>query len=176
MDIVGNNKKIIGLTTFTLFLLTIPATNWTLNHYGFVNLPLLGPVASGVFWVGVSFVLRDLAQTFLGKVWAWTAIVAGTILTSLLVDPFLAFASGMAFLWSESTDALVFTPLADRGKFVVGVAISGVAASVVDSILFLQLAFGSPAGWWQLFVVKSVIVMAATPIAAWGRNAVSRNF
>jgi uncharacterized PurR-regulated membrane protein YhhQ (DUF165 family) len=155
----------IGWLFWVGFLITIPLANWTLHRYGFREVPGLGMVPSGVAWVGFSFVFRDVAQYLLGRKWAWLAIGLGTLLSWLLADAGLALASGLAFLWSESTDALIFTPLANRGRFALGVWISGVAASVVDSILFLQIAFHSTNGWWQLFVVKSAFVLIASPIA-----------
>jgi hypothetical protein len=159
------DRKRLGWLFLVGFTLTIPAANWTLHHYGFVNVPWLGDVASGVAWVGASFVLRDIGQYLAGRAWAWLAIAVGTALSWWLADPGLAVASGVAFFWSESTDAVIFTPLANRGRFMAGVWISGVAASVVDSILFLWIAFDSTHGWWQLFVVKSLFVLAASPVA-----------
>jgi uncharacterized PurR-regulated membrane protein YhhQ (DUF165 family) len=126
--------------------------------------------------VGVAFVLRDLAQLELGRVWAWLAIAVGCFISWWVAAPTIAFASAMAFLWSESTDAAIFTPLADRGTtrlFLLGVSVSGVAASVVDSALFVRLAFHSYEGWWQLFLVKSFFVLCATPVAWYVRRVVN---
>jgi uncharacterized PurR-regulated membrane protein YhhQ (DUF165 family) len=179
---LDTRTRAIGWLALAGFLVTIPLANWTLHHFGFLNLTLsssqgawhFGPVASGVVWIGLSFVLRDMAQLLLGRAWAWAAIAAGVLLSVVLADPGLAAASGVAFFWSESTDALIFTPLANRGRFALGVWLSGVLASVVDSILFLWIAFDDVNGWWQLFVVKSAIVLLASPIALAARDLLRR--
>lgn len=163
--------RIIGAVALLGFLCSIPFANWWLEQHGLWDLNHLGMVPSAVWVVAFSFVLRDLAQITLGRAWAWGAIAVGTALSWWLAAPALAIASGAAFLWSESTDALVFTPLADRGRFALGVAISGVAASAVDSAIFMRLAFDSWE-WWPLFIAKSLFVLAATPVAAAVRRAV----
>ncbi len=156
-----------GWLSLLLFLSSIPFANWWLEHHGFWDVPHLGMVPSGVWVVGFSFVLRDMGQYVAGRRAAWIAIGIGTALSWWLASPGLAIASGVAFLWSESTDALIFTPLASRGIgfFFCGLCLSGLAASVVDSALFLRIAFGSFDGWWQLTLVKDAFVLMAAPVA-----------
>lgn len=129
------------------------------------NAPILGPIPSALWVVAISFVLRDITQITLGKQITWVAIGTGTILTWVLASPGLAIASGAAFLISESTDAAIFTPLANRGRFLLGVTIAGYAAGFIDSAVFLRLAFGSWHGWIQLGIAKAIVVAAVTPIA-----------
>ena len=160
-------KKIIGFIALGAFLLSIPFANWWLKTNGMWVSPLLGPLPSALWVVAISFVLRDLAQITLGRTFAWSAIGVGTLLSWWLASPALAIASGAAFLISESTDAAIFTPLANRGKFLVGVIVSGYIAGFVDSAVFLRIAFESWDGWWQLGIAKAVVILAATPIA-WG--------
>jgi len=161
-------QRVIGWAALALFLLSIPFANWWLTRYGLWDAPLIGPVPSAVWVIGIAFVVRDIGQLGAGRLWAWLAIVAGIAISYVVADARVATASAIAFAWSESTDALVFTPMAARGTgraFLAGVAISGYAASVVDSALFVRIAFGSYAGWWQLTVAKVLFVMLATPIA-----------
>ena len=164
-----------GWLCFTLFLLSIPFANWWLTEHGLV-MAWGHAIPSAVWIVGIAFVVRDLAQLALGKWWAWLAIAVGVLLSYVVADAHVATASAMAFLWSESTDALIFTPLANRGTkaFLLGVTISGYAASFVDSAIFMRLAFHS----WDfipLALAKILFVALATP-AAWGvRRALSRN-
>lgn len=162
-----NKQKTIGLAALAIFFASIPFANYWLTRFGFYNAPLLGPLPSGLWVVAVSFVARDVAQITLGRRAAWFAIAAGTLATWFLASPGLALASGVAFLVSESTDAAIFTPLANRGRFVLGVIVSGYLAGFVDSALFVRIAFGSWTGWWQLGIAKGLIVLAATPFA-WG--------
>jgi uncharacterized PurR-regulated membrane protein YhhQ (DUF165 family) len=63
---------------------------------------------------------------------------------SALVSPALAVASGVAFLVSEAADFAVYTPLRRR-SWDAAVWASGLVGSLVDSVLFLGLAFGSAA-------------------------------
>jgi len=167
-------SKVVGWVAVTGFLGSIPFANWWLANNGMWDAPVLGMLPSALWVVAISFVLRDLAQITLGRKFAWAAIAVGTVLSWWLANPMLAVASGVAFLISESTDAAIFTPLADRGRFLLGVTISGYAAGFIDSAVFLRIAFGSWAGWWQLGVAKAIVIMCATPVA-WGvRRAVLR--
>ena len=179
-----SERKTIGWIAWAGFLLTIPLANYAIRHWGTPSPFPGGPhtitvawwtVPSGTALIGLSGVLRDVAQFTVGRWWAWVGIAAGTALAWVLADPAIAVASGVAFAWSESTDALIFTPLANRGRFALGVWLSGVLASVVDSILFLWIAFGSTHGRWDQFDVKSLFVLVASPIAFMARRAVSRH-
>lgn len=162
--------RVSGWACLAVFVLSIPFANWWLDRHGLWSHfgPISGPIPSAVWVVGIAFVVRDVAQLLVGRRWTWSAIAVGTVLSWWLASPTLAVASGAAFLWSESTDALIFTPLADRGTtraFLTGVSISGYLASVVDSTIFVRLAFHQFDGWWQLTVVKIFFVMCATPVA-----------
>jgi len=97
---------------------------------------------SGVLWVGAALVLRDMVQFFLGRRVSVTAMLGGALL-SYLVAPNLAFASAAAFLISETADLLVYTPLIQRRLVVPAVFASSTVGLVVDSVVFLTLAFGS---------------------------------
>ena len=97
---------------------------------------------SGVLAIGLALVLRDLVQRRLGLKWALVAIAAGAALSGLVAPPALVLASFVAFLFSETADLAVFTPLQRRG-LVLAVLASGVVGIIVDSLLFLVLAVGS---------------------------------
>src|SRR5499426_125506 len=70
------------------------------------------------------------------------AILAGAAISAGLAPPSLVIASAAAFLLSEFADFAVYTPLARR-RLVAAVIASSVVGLVVDSIVFLWLAFGS---------------------------------
>ena len=141
----------IGIAALTLFLLCVPFANWLIQHVGTVcvpNGPCLVPVApgvmapSGVLVIGVALVLRDVVQRCLGVVWGVAAILAGTVLSMQVAPAALVIASGTAFLLSEFADLAVYTPLARR-RLVTAVVASALVGLVVDSLVFLWLAFGS---------------------------------
>ena len=123
------------------YIATIFAANWAISTFGFVpvGFGLLAP--AGVYFVGAGFTFRDLAQESVGRIWIVAAIVIGAGL-SAFVSPQFALASGVAFGLSEFADFAVYTPLRERG-WLRAVAASNAVGLVVDSMLFLWLAFGS---------------------------------
>ncbi len=133
------------------YILAIPAANWLIQHVGTVCVPdgpCLIPVApgvlapSGVLTIGAALLLRDLVQRRYGARWSLVCVGAGTFLSFSIAPPSLAFASGAAFLFSELADFAAFTPLY-RQRFYTALIASCAAGAVVDSALFLWLAFGS---------------------------------
>ena len=133
------------------FLACIPSANWLIGHVGTVcapNGPCLIPVGfglmapSGVLMIGVALVLRDLVQNELGPLWTIGAIVVGAALSAWIAPPALVIASGTAFLLSELADMAVYTPLRAR-RLGLAVLASGIAGAVMDSAVFLWLAFGN---------------------------------
>ena len=145
------NARLIGLAALVLFLASIPFANWLIGHVGTAcvpNGPCLIPVApglmapSGVLAAGVALVLRDVVQRCLGLGWSFAAIVIGTALSALVAPAALVFASGAAFLLSELADLGVYTPLQRRG-LLLAVLASSALGLVVDSVVFLWLAFAS---------------------------------
>jgi hypothetical protein len=140
-----------GIVLIAAYIATIPTANWLIGNVGTVCVPqgpCLIPVApgilapSGVLMIGAALLLRDLVQRTYGVPWSLACILAGTVLSFLVAPPALAFASGTAFLASELADFAVYTPLA-RQRFVTALVASCFAGAVIDSALFLWLAFGS---------------------------------
>ena len=170
--------RIEGYFYLLAFALCIPAANWLIGHWGTVcppNAPCLIPVApgimapSGVLMIGLALVLRDLVQRRLGPRWAIGAILAGAALSALLAPPALVLASGVAFLLSELADFAVYTPL-QRRRLVLAVVASGLVGLVIDSLLFLQLAFGSLDYLSGQIIGKAWIVLLAIPVIWWLRT------
>ena len=170
----------IGVAALVLYGGSILAANWLIRNVGTTTLPdgthllpvgfgLLAP--SGSYAAGVTFVARDVVQRSMGRAAAIVAVVAGTLL-SALVDPRLALASGSAFFFSEMVDLGVYTPL-ERRNFALAVLLSGVAGSIVDSVIFLGVA-GIPlaVALPGLLLAKLWVQLLATPVAAWLREQV----
>ncbi len=161
------------------FGLCIPAANWLIGNVGTVCVPGGGPclipvapglmAPSGVLMVGLALVLRDMVQRRLGLGWAGAAVLAGAALSALLAPPSLVVASAAAFLVSEAADLAVYTPLQRRG-LVLAVALSSVAGLVLDSLVFLLLAFGSLEFLAGQVVGKLWMVLASLPFVAWLRR------
>ena len=141
----------VGLAAFAAFLALVPLANWMIQHVGTACVPqgpCLVPVApglmapSGVLTVGVALVLRDVVQRCLGLTFGLLAIAVGTCVSILVAPASLVVASGMAFLISEFADFAVYTPLQQR-RLMLAVVASSCLGLVVDSVVFLWLAFDS---------------------------------
>lgn len=141
----------IGPIAFALFSATIPAANWLIGNVGTTcipNGPCLIPVGfgldapSGVLMVGAALVLRDIVHERLGAAWALAAIILGGILSWWVAAPALALASVLAFTLSELADFAVYATLRKRW-LALAVLASGIVGSIIDSAVFLWLAFGS---------------------------------
>jgi uncharacterized PurR-regulated membrane protein YhhQ (DUF165 family) len=167
-----------GILFLVLFGLTIPAANWLIGNAGSVcapHGPCLIPVApglmapSGVLMIGVALVLRDLVQRRLGLGYAFIAILAGALISAGLAPPALVLASAAAFLLSELADLAVYTPLARR-RLVVAVVASSLVGLVVDSVIFLWLAFGSLDFLGGQIVGKTWMVLLSIPFVAYLRR------
>ena len=162
----------LGWAAFALFLASVPFANWLIGHVGTTCVPqgpCLVPVApgllapSGVLAAGIALVLRDAVQRCLGARWGLVAILAGTLLSALVAPGALVLASGAAFLLSELADFAVYTPLQRRG-LLLAVAASSAVGLVVDSVVFLGLAFGSLDYLAGQVVGKAWAVLFALPL------------
>lgn len=141
------------------YIATIVLANWFIQAFGIwpIGFGLYAP--AGVLWVGVSFTMRDLTQEALGKRWVLLAILIGAALSAFVSLQF-ALASGVAFLVSELADFAVYTPLRAR-NWLGAVALSNTVGLVLDSALFLWLAFGSLDFIWGQIVGKGYMTILA---------------
>ena len=155
------------LTLAAAYLGSIVAAAWAITHVGHQyapGAPHVLPVwpgieaPSGVYLVGLTLVLRDVLQRRVGKRVTFGLILVGALL-SALISPAVAVASGLAFLASESVDFGVFTLVEPHGLYRAVLA-SNAVSIVVDSVIFLSLAFGSLA-----FVEGQVIGKALASLA-----------
>lgn len=161
-----------GSLFFILFLSCVPIANWMIQNIGVVcvpNGPCLVPVApgimapSGVLVIGAAFVFRDLVHRRLGAKWAVFAIAIGSLLSAAIAPPALVIASATAFLISELMDFAVYSPLAKR-RLMTAVFASSAVGLVVDSIVFLTIAFGSLKYLPGQVIGKGVMVVAMLPL------------
>ena len=166
-----NPAKAEGWIYFVLYIACVPLANWMLGHVGTCGAdgPCVVPVwpgimaPSGVLAIGAALVLRDLVQRRLGLRFSLIAVALGAVISWFISPPFLVIASVAAFIFSETTDALVFTPLQKKG-LITAVIISSLAGIVVDSVLFLSLAFHSLDFLAGQIIGKLWAVVAALPI------------
>lgn len=156
------------ITASVAFIACIVGANWALNTFGVmpVGFGLMAP--AGVLFAGLSFGLRDAVQELGGRAWTAGLIVVGAAL-SALIDPTFALASGAAFLLSEFADFSVYTPLRER-QWVGAVVASNIVGAVVDSAVFLWLAFGSLEFMAGQVWGKFLMTLPAIAIVWWARN------
>jgi queuosine precursor transporter len=171
-------KNVEGVIFLALYCLTIPTANWMIGHVGtacIANGPCVVPVApglnapSGVLLIGAALVLRDLVQRRLGVEFGIGAIIAGAAISAGLSPPSIVVASASAFLLSEAVDFAVYTPLA-RNRLVLAVVVSSMIGLVVDSCIFLWLAFGSLDFLAGQVVGKAWMVLLSIPFVAYLRR------
>lgn len=163
-----------GAVAAAAYVGTIVAANAAVNHYGAVPVGLGLTAPAGVFFAGLAFTLRDATQETLGKLTTLGAIAAGATLSYATGGGRVAIAGALAFLVSELADFAVYTPLRRRG-WLLAVAASNVVGLLIDSVLFLWLAFGSLAMAPGQAVGKSWVT-ALTIAVVWVGRGVRRGF
>jgi len=175
----NDRRRVVeGSVFLILFGLTIPAANWMIGHVGTScspQGPCLIPVApglmapSGVLMIGAALVLRDLVQRRLGIEFGIAAVIVGSLMSAALAPRALVIASAAAFFLSEFADFAVYTPLARR-RLVAAVIASSLAGLIVDSIVFLWLAFGSLDFLLGQVIGKAWMVLVSIPLIAFLRR------
>ncbi len=158
-----------SMLALVIYAASIPLANWMIDHVGtqhFPGGPHTIPVGfgydapSGVLAIGVALVARDFIQRQLGRRAALLAIGVGVLLSYLVANPAIATASAVAFALGEFSDFAVYTPLARR-RLALAVAASGVIGGLIDSLVFLQIAFGSTLFWQGQVIGKTYVALAA---------------
>jgi uncharacterized PurR-regulated membrane protein YhhQ (DUF165 family) len=156
-------RRIWGIIALAIYVACIVLANWAIRRFGFVPVGFGLVAPAGVWFAGAVFVARDVVQMSLGRWFVLLAIVAGAGL-SMFTSTTLALASGTAFLVGELSDYVIYTPIADRGRVVLAVLLADTVGLVIDSLLFLWLAFGTIAHWQGLAIGKEWMTLAALPI------------
>jgi len=121
------------------FLGTILAANYVTTRYGMVPVGFGLAATAGTYFAGLSFVLRDAVQDTGGRKLVVALILAGAALSFAISAPFIAVASAVAFLLSESADFAVYQPLRRRGYIRAAIG-SNVVGGLVDTVAFLTIA------------------------------------
>lgn len=174
-------KRAAGFAALALFVGTVFAANYSVQHWGTpgfggVHTVTVGPwtAPSGVLFVGLAFCLRDFVQSWAGRWWVVAGIICGAA-ASFAVSTSLATASAAAFLLSETMDFAAYSPLIERGRWVSAVVLSNTVGATVDSVVFLWLAFHSLhflGGQIALKLLVTLPVLAVLALVRWRRPAV----
>lgn len=127
-------------------------------NIGFSYVPLIptqfGLLSPMALVVGGVFVIRDFAQRQSGHL-VLVAMVVATILSFLMADPFVAFASAAAFLTSELADYALYT--FTKKPFHHRVLISSVVSTPIDTAVFLLGIQNFTVGTFVLMVLSKMV-------------------
>lgn len=161
-------RRLIVAGAFVGLLASVYAANYLVQHIGIVRVwPWHLYAPAGVYMAGLAFLFRDTVQR-LGSVWLALAGIACGAFLSLAISPTLAGASAAAFTASEVTGLAVLWTL---GAWLIPAIVAAqVAAALVDSFVFLWLAFGSVAFWQGQTVGKLTVLALAFPVVYGSRK------
>lgn len=143
---------------------TVVAANWAIRRFGVVPVGFGLTAPAGVYFVSVALVFRDYVQWALGKAVMLAALITGVAVSYTVAGPGLATASAAAFLLSELVDFALFTWVAPR--WASAVLIGGLVGALLDSVVFLHLAYGSFAYLPGQLLGKGYGVVAAALVIA----------
>lgn len=122
----------------------------------------IGFVSPVAVIVGLVFVARDFAQRASGHL-VIVAMLAATVISYLMADPFVAVASALAFISSEVFDWLLYT--ITKKPFHKRILISSLFSTPVDTAVFLFMINGMSVGTFVLMVASKLV--AAVVIYLW---------
>jgi uncharacterized PurR-regulated membrane protein YhhQ (DUF165 family) len=133
--------RIAAASAVAGYVLVIAAANCAFTLAPIAVWPGLA-IPVGAVFAGVALTARDLVHEVFGARGVAVAVGLGALLSWLLAGPGIAVASAVAFTGSELVDTLLYTRLRWRSRLL-AVAGSNLGGLVVDSLLFVPLAFGS---------------------------------
>lgn len=139
------------------YVLSILALNLGFSYVPMIetSVGMLSPMA---VVAGAIFVLRDFAQRAHGH-YVLLGMAAGAVLSFLLADPYVAYASVAAFVIAEGADYILYTvtkkPFKDR------VLISSLVSTPVDTIVFLGMISALSTGTFVLMVISKLLAALA---------------
>ncbi len=173
-NFITNN--FIAIILWLSFVATVYAANWSIKKYEFVSIGFGLSAPAGVYFAGLAFTLRDLLHVKGDRIWIISAIVAGALLSGLLEDAQrLALASGTAFLLSETADWLIYSPISKK-NWLAAVLGSNSVGLILDSIIFLSVAFGSLAYIEGQILGKAYMTLIAIVILSVARLYIRKTY
>lgn len=138
-----------------LYLFTIFITNlgFSVIHPIDVGFGLFSPMA---IVAGAVFVVRDYAQREVGSRKVLLYMVAGATISYLMVDPYIAIASMVAFIFAELVDWAVYT--LSKFEFHKRILLSSLLSTPVDTIVFLWFIDIFTPATFALMVLSKLLV------------------
>ena len=155
-----------GWLAFVVLLACVVGANWAIANLEPVTVwpGIVAP--AGVLFAGAAFVARDWLREAGGRWPVVVAILSGAALSWGLEDVSrIAAASAVAFAVSELADSLVYEGLRSRSRLL-AVGASSAVGLVVDSVLFLAIAFGDLDYLAGQLIGKTWVTLAAVVVVA----------
>ncbi|WP_072815883.1 VUT family protein [Rhodococcus zopfii] len=145
-----NTVRAVGYVAAVGVAGSVILSNWLTTRYGFIPVGFGQEATAGTLAAGAALALRDAVQDALGKAGMLIAVVVATALSYFVSAPSIALASATAFLLAELLNFLIYTPLRNRSRlgdrrWAAAVTSSSIAGAVVDTAVFLGIAFGAAA-------------------------------
>ena len=143
-------RTMAGVAAASVLIMSVVTANWLTSTYHFVPVGFGQMATAGTFAAGFALAARDAVQDTLGKRWMLTVLAAAAVLSFAVADPHIAAASAIAFTAAELIDFAVYTPIRRRShlgdrRWAAAVILSGAAGAVVDTAVFIGIAFGAAA-------------------------------
>lgn len=135
-------RNTLAVPAFVALVATVITANLLVVHFAPIPVGFGFLAPAGVLVAGLAFTLRDVVDELGGRWWVVAAIVTGALLSFAMGTGRVALAGAVAFAVSETLDWGVFRSLRHRG-LVWAATGSGVVGLVLDSVIFLSIAFGS---------------------------------
>lgn len=170
-----------NFTRPTLYILAVVTSNFLAAYFMPLQIGVF-LIPWGTFFIGLTFVFRDLVQLQLGRTKTYY-IIGASLLISIAMSIFygdmlfITLASALSFLFSEVADTEIFT------RFKVGfykrIMASGIVGGVIDSAVFILIGlsplFTGILTWEQVpyaiagqFIVKTLMQLIALVIIHYG--------
>jgi uncharacterized PurR-regulated membrane protein YhhQ (DUF165 family) len=163
------NRNILKLVPIVVFSLSAVLANVLTTNFGFVPIGFGLTATAGTYAAGFALVSRDIVHETSGQVGVVIAIIIGCGLSFVTANPAIAIASLVAFAFSEIADLFVYTPLR-KNKWRSAVVCSSIVGGLIDTMLFIGIAFGfaalSPTVLLGQIVGK--VLWVAVPFAIFG--------
>jgi len=171
-------RHLKGALFFLSFTACVPAANWLIyivDTTWVANGPCL--IACGTRRHSAKRCPHDRARvgparpgsSSAGLGWAIIAIFVGAALSALFAPLALVFPSATAFLFFEFADLAVYAPV-QRRRMVAAVLANGIVGLVIDSVVFLWLAFGSLEFLAGQVIGRALMILLRLPVIVWLRN------
>lgn len=140
-------RRLAGVASVAALLASIVVANYATTRWGFVPVGFGLAATAGTFAAGFALAARDAVQDLLGKRVMLAVLVVGAVLSYAVADARIATASAVAFLLAELANFAVYTPLRKRAalgdrRWAGAVAASNLTGALVDTVVFLAIAFG----------------------------------